>query len=272
MAQGAAAERHAADAARARGEVEELLRQARLLLRGDVRLVPGPPHPKRSEREQQLEQVLEKTEWHRREIKRLKAILEARDRLHAGHHQLEARERDPMELHNLVVERRKELRQIQRNIESMEHVNELQRRGEAKDSVLRPEVHDKLKRLKNEVEQLKRLNVRLQADRLKFAGSRKVAEDDLRSARVEQRSKAQLMKIGSEEEIPAGLKQLRRDVDILRGAIKQDERRFKASEREDAAELEFAAEQLAAMQRALVDKREAIERMKRPRHYDFVMP
>lgn len=266
-----AVERCATEALHMRAEVEALLRQARVLLRGEAPPVSGRRpialHPKRLERDQQLEIALERADWHRREIRRLRADLENREKMHG--HQVDPRDRDPMELHNLLVEKRKELQRIQRNIESMEHVNEVQRRAEVKDSALRPEVYEKLQRLKMEVELHKRHNIKLQADRLKVSGARKAAEDELRVAKGEQRTKAlQLQRpprpngpAGAEEE-PTALRALRRDVDVLRGALRQDERRFKATEKEDTSEVEFAAEQLAHLQKSLTEKKAVLERLK----------
>eukprot|EP00439_Symbiodinium_sp_Y106_P007073 s6389_g1.t1 len=248
MANAEAAERHQAEATRLRSEIEQLVQRARLLLHGDAAnkpLAPRPPHPRRAERERELEEALEKAEWYRREIKRMRQELESRDRHSQMSNPWDARDKDPMELYNLLAERRKELQQLQRVSEGLEHAAEVQRKAENAQSAVRPEIEERLQKVKMEVDQQKRLNVKLQADRLKLSNQRKAIEEEIRKVGSELRSKAALLHrkgpTGQEKGSHTVLEQLRREVDILRGALRQDERKHRAMLKEDSQEVDFAA-------------------------------
>eukprot|EP00913_Durusdinium_trenchii_P035499 g33220.t1 len=224
MAQDDAAERHQAEAARLRAEIEQLVQRARLLLRGESSRPPAPraPHPRRAERDRELEQALEKADWE------------------PSSNPWDSRDKDPMELYNLLAEKRKELQQLQRVSEGLEHAAEVQRKAESEQSFVRPEIEERLQKAKLEVEQQKRLNVKLQADRLKLSNQRKAVEEDLRKVGSELRSKAALLHRkglpGTEKGGASVLEQLRREVDILRGALRQDERKHRAMLKEDSQE------------------------------------
>merc|ERR1719454_1492633 len=129
-----------------------------------------------------------------------------------------------------------------------------------------PRVEEKLRRIKGEVEQQKRLNVRLQAERQKVGNARKKAEEEARVAGGELRSKAaELRRPAQRSEQGAGgdsprpvdpklLKQLRRDIDILTEAVRQDDRKFKLAQREDANEVEFASRQIFELRTRISDQ------------------
>ncbi|CAE8618882.1 unnamed protein product, partial [Polarella glacialis] len=149
MAQGSdAVERHQATATRLRGEIQQLVKQAQVLLHGepDARRPSAPrqPNPRRTEREQELEQALEKADWFRREIKRMRQELDSRDHLSAG--PADPRERDPMRLYNLLVDKRRELEEVQHCSLGLERSAKAQRKAEAAQSALRPEVESRLLR------------------------------------------------------------------------------------------------------------------------------
>lgn len=246
MAQGAdPTERHQAEAYRLRSEIEELVRQARALLYGEDHNRRFPPRPaagKRADRQNELEAALEKADWYRRDIKRLRRELESS---YISKGPAEAKDRDPMEVHNLLCERRQELQRIQRSGEGLDRVAAAQRRAEAAQNALTPEIEDRLRRTKDEVEQQKRLNIRLQHDRPKVVNARKKVEEEVRAMNGEVRSKAAKLQrpgrpvaAGYDAE-PGKIRQLRRDVDILTQAVHQDERKYKASQREDEQQLEF---------------------------------
>ncbi|CAJ1441098.1 unnamed protein product [Effrenium voratum] len=134
-----------------------------------------------------------------------------------------------MELYNLLAERRKELQQLQHVSEGLEHAAEAQRKAESEQSFVRPEIEERLQKAKLEVEQQKRLNVKLQADRLRLSNQRKAAEEELRRVGSELRSKAALLHrkgpTGPAGGPSSNLEQLRRELDIVRGALRQDERK-----------------------------------------------
>jgi hypothetical protein len=153
-----------------------------------------------------------------------------------------------METYNLLVERRKELQELQRNGQGLDRIAAVQRQAEAAQNSLDPVLEGRLRRAKDEVEQQKRLNVKLQADRQKLAPARKQAEQEVRSANCELRSKAaQLQRPPRAPSNPVDqssedkhLRQLRRDSDILSEALRQDERKFKSSEREASQDFDMA--------------------------------
>mmetsp|Transcript_107232 Transcript_107232/g.277474 ORF Transcript_107232/g.277474 Transcript_107232/m.277474 type:complete len:331 (-) Transcript_107232:112-1104(-) len=298
MAQGQdAVERHQAEAARLRSEIEVLVRQARLLLNGDA-YIGRPPPPavaKRAEREKELESCLEKVDWHRREIKRLRQELENRDQVAAS--LKDPRDRDPMELQNLLAERRRELQKLQHSGEGLDRVASAQRRAEAEQNALRPEVEEKLSKMRREVEQQKRKHAKLQADRLKLSSARKAAEEELRAANSEVRSRAAQLQPpppslaqrpprlpggagggcgigsptaqpaatpasgGTTNEEPKTIRQLRQNVEILREALRQDERRFKGSQKEDCQEIEFASNHVAELQQSIADREAEVAKL-----------
>lgn len=267
MAQDDAAERHQAEAARLRAEIEQLVQRARLLLRGESSRPPAPraPHPRRAERDRELEQALEKADWFRREIRRMRQELESRDH-YPSSNPWDSRDKDPMELYNLLAEKRKELQQLQRVSEGLEHAAEVQRKAESEQSFVRPEIEERLQKAKLEVEQQKRLNVKLQSDRLKLSNQRKAVEEDLRKVGSELRSKGALL---HRKGLPAGekgghsiLEQLRREVDILRGALKQDERKHRAMLKEDSQEVDFAAAHVQSLEKAIEEREAQISKLR----------
>lgn len=256
--------RHQKEATRLRTELEELTRQAKAILHGQEQQ-SRPPRPpangKRAEREKELEAALEKVNWYRHEIKRLRSDLASWDNIGGGPGNLVgAQDRDPMEAYNLLVERRKELQRLQRNGQGLDKVAAAQKRAEAEQNALSPEIEERLRRKKEEVAQQKRLNIRLQADRQKVDEARKKAEHEVRLANNDVRSKASQLKRpprpgnnsasggAAEAEVEQKkLRNLQRDVDILTSAIRQDERKFKAAEREDEQQLEMTRRQIAKL-------------------------
>lgn len=172
----------------------------------------------------------------------------------------DARDKDPMELYNLLAERRKELQQLQRVSEGLEHAAEVQRKAENAQSAVRPEIEERLQKVKMEVDQQKRLNVKLQADRLKLSNQRKAIEEEIRKVGSELRSKAALLHrkgpTGQEKGSQTVLEQLRREIDILRGALRQDERKHRAMLKEDSQEVDFAAAHVQSLQKS-IEEREA---------------
>jgi DNA repair exonuclease SbcCD ATPase subunit len=208
-----------------------------------------------------LEAALEKVNWYRHEIKRLRSDLANWDSVGGGPGNLVgAQDRDPMEAYNLLVERRKELQRLQHNGQGLDKVAAAQKRAEAAQNALSPELEERLRRKKEEVAQQKRLNIRLQADRQKVDEARKKAEREVRAANNDVRSKASQLKrpprpgnnVASGGAADADVEQkklrnLQRDVDILSSAIRQDERKFKAAEREDEQQLEMTRRQITKL-------------------------
>lgn len=247
--------------------------EARLLLNGEADTGRPPPRPsqkpegvaRRAERERELQGCLEKVDWYRREIKLLRQELDSRDHVLGG--PTDPRDRDPMELQNVLAERRKELLQLQRSGEGLERLAAAQRRAEAAQNALRPEVEERLQRAKKEVEQQKRKNAKLQTDRLKLSNARKAADEELRAAGAQLKANAaQLQRptrpaaganagaaaaYGGGSGDPPKLRQLRQNVDILREAVRQDERKFAAALRELAQDIESAQDHNAGMQASL---------------------
>lgn len=256
MAQDDAAERHQAEAARLRAEIEELVQRARLLLRGESSRPPAPrPHPRRAERDRELEDALGSA---------FRQELESRDH-YPSSNPWDSRDKDPMELYNLLAEKRKELQQLQRVTEGLEHAAEVQRKAESEQSFVRPEIEERLQKAKLEVEQQKRLNVKLQADRLKLSNQRKAVEEDLRKVGSELRSKGALLHrkgIAGEKGDKSVLEQLRREVGILRGALRQDERKHRAMLKEDGQEVDFAAAHVQSLEKAIEEREAQISKLR----------
>jgi len=252
--------RHQKEADRLRSEIEELVQQARVMLHGQdprSRLPPKPLEGKRAVRENQLEACLEKANWYRQEIKRLRKDVESWDRVCGGGRSTEqqAQDRDPMETYNLLVERRKELQRLQHNGQGLDRVAAAQRRAEVEQNAMSPDVEDRLRRAKDEVELQKRLNIRLQAERQKVVASKKQEEQELRAANVELRRKAAQLQRPPRPTNPAAhsgkesqkMEQLRRDVDILSEAVRQDERKHKVFTRDDEQNLEHTRRAVAKL-------------------------
>lgn len=256
----AAVVRHRAEAGRLRAEIEALVRQARLLLNGEPPRGGRPPRPhppplrgRYAEREQELETVLERADWYRRDIRRLQRELDA-----AGGN--DGRDRDPMELPNLIAEKKRELGRLRRSGEGLDRVAEAQRRAEAEQNALSPQVEEKLKQIKNEVEQQKRLNVKLFADRQRLVGARKKAEEEVRAAESELRTKAAELRVLPRQSGESGggvdsriLKQLQRDVDILKEALRQDEKKFRSVQKEEESEVESTVNHIAELESKIAE-------------------
>lgn len=246
--------RHQKESDRLRIEIEGLVRQANILLHGNVRLPPRPNPGKRNDREGLLEATLEKSAWYRHEIKRLRKDLESWDRLCSGPNCVGAQERDPMETYNLLVEKRKELQRLQRNGTGLDRVAAAQRKAEAEQNALTPENETRLRNAKDDVEQQKRLHIRMQAERQKVVAAKKKAEQEVRAANTELRSKAAQLqrpprptKTDPQGGEPQQLRQLRRDVDILSEAVWQDERKHKAGQRDDEQQLDYQRRAIAKL-------------------------
>lgn len=256
---GELSERQRAEAATLRSQLEELVHRARVLLNGESSAGRPPvPAATRGQRDREFEQCLEKVEWHRREIKRLRKEIDARDQAFS---KKDAKGRDPTELRNLLVERRRELQQLQRAGEGLERVASAQKRAEAEQNVVKPDLQEKLARIRKEFEMHKRKNIKLQSERLKVSTARKKAEEDVRDANQDARSKAAQLKPqqtrGRSPNTGFGkdsLKQLRQNVDILREAKRQDERKFRIAQREESQEAEFSQQQVAELRELVVHK------------------
>lgn len=247
--------RHQKEADRLRSEIEGLVRQANVMLHGNAR---HPPRPKvgGGRNEGLLEATIEKSAWYRHEIKRLRRDLENWDRLCSGPTcNVGAQDRDPMETYNLLVERRKELQKLQRNGHGLDRVAAAQRRAETEQNALSPEVDDRLRHAKDEAEKQKRLHVRMTAERQKVVTAKKKAEQEMRTANKELRTKAaQLQRpprptkavahVGGARE---QLKHLQRDVDILSEAVWQDERKHKVSQVDDETQIEHTRTTIAKL-------------------------
>jgi len=277
MAQGELeASKHQAEAARLRKEIEHLVKRAQLLLHGEPNAsrppAPRAPHPRRAEREKEMEQALEKADWFRQEIKRMRQELDSRD--HNANpaawpaEYRETSDRDPMELYNLIAEKRRELQQLHHVTEGLERVAEAQRKAQSAQNFVRPEIHERLRKITNEVEQQKRLNVKLQADRLKLSSQRKAADESLRSLGSELRNKAAQLqrpaRVSSGGNTPERgpeesktLQQLRRDVDILRGAVRQDSKKHRALLKEDFQEVDYSEAHVESLKKS-IEEREAV--------------
>eukprot|EP00933_Yihiella_yeosuensis_P037893 TRINITY_DN31892_c0_g1_i1.p1 TRINITY_DN31892_c0_g1~~TRINITY_DN31892_c0_g1_i1.p1 ORF type:complete len:384 (+),score=82.55 TRINITY_DN31892_c0_g1_i1:173-1153(+) len=266
-----ASERHQAEAAKLRGEIEELVKKARILLHGEPGAAARPsaprqPHPRRAERDSQLEQALEKADWFRREIKRMRQELENRDHLSGG--PADPRDRDPMELYNLLAEKRRELQVVQRSVEGFDRAVEAQQKADDAHKALRPDVKDRLEKVRDEVEAQKRLHVKLMAERLRLSNARKTIEDELRNAGKQLRNKAAVLhkpspgkSSGDKPDEQAVIKQLRRDIDILKSAVKQDERRHRAALKEDSQEVDFAAAHVQGLLKSIEEREAEVARL-----------
>lgn len=276
--------KHEAEVARLREQVSSLVQQARVLLHGDAALrLQKPIHAKRAERERELEETLEKAERYRREVKKLRPQLDACYDPHLA--ALGAEERDPMELQNLIVEKRKDLQRLKKNGEGLDKIAEAQQRAERAQNALSPELEEKLRKAKADVEEQKRLNVRLQAERHKVGVTRQKAEEEARAAGGELRSKAAGLRVelrpkpkGSQNSGPSEnsgargdngesadakmLRQLRRENDILEEAVRQDERKFKAAQREDTSEADYAARQAASLRESIAAQEAEVARLR----------
>jgi len=257
-----------------RSRVEELVRQARLLLHSDGNAKPSarPLHAKRAEREEELERALEKADWYRQETKRLQKELEQRTAAArgTGNPNGDVQERDPLERKNLIAERRKELQSLKHSGEALDRIAEAQRRAEAEQNAMTPENAEKLAGIRGEVDQQKRLNIKLFADRQKLGGALKKAEAQVRSLESELRSRAAELrpprppgegaKAGGAKEAAAGssepqhvLRQLQRDADILREAVRQDERKFRAAERSEDEQREGVSTRIQVLHAGITE-------------------
>lgn len=274
----AAEQQHQEEVSHLRAKVEELVRQARVLLHGEAhsKVSPRPLLAKRAEREQELEKALEKADWYRHEIKRLQKEVETRGGARGGGNPIgDPQERDPMELQNLLAQKRKELHRLKRSGEGLDRIAEVQRRAEAEQNSMTPGNAEKLNRAKEEVEQQRRLNVKLFSERQKLMSACKKAEAQVRSAEQDLRNKAAELRLpprmpgdaagkaggreGSGRDSgaePQVLKQLQRDVDILKEAVRQDERKFRSAERAQENEAQSTSDGIDELRRN-ESKREA---------------
>lgn len=267
-----AGERHREEAMRLRAKVEALVQQARLLLHGDGagRQPPSqrPMIAKRVEREQELEKALEKTNWYQRELKRLKRELESSVVRVGGNNAMgDPQERDPLELQNLLAEKRKELQRLRKSGEGLDQMQERQRRAEEAQNKVSPENQERLNRIKGEVEVNKRQSVQLFAERQKLVAFRKKLDADVRSAGNELRNKAAPLKLpprvptdGYGE--PMVLRTLRRDLDILTEAVRQDERKFQAAERTEDQEIDSVSANIQLQQEGIGDHETEVARLR----------
>jgi len=253
------------------GEIEELVRQARILLHGGPEgAKPKGSSAKRAERERELEAALEKTDWYQKEIKKLRQELKGRDRLCGGPN--DPGDRDPMELQNLLTEKTKELQRVRKTGEGLDRIAEVQRKAEVAQNALSPEIEQRLRFMKNEVEHQKRQNVRLQTERQKVTAARKKAEEEVRTASSELRSKAaQLQKpprpgaggaAGASKAESNVLRQLRRDVEILKEAARQDERKHRAAQREEAQEVELTSNLISSLKESVAEHEAALAKLR----------
>lgn len=195
--------------------------------------------------------------------------LESRDSLGGGPY--DPRDRDPMEIPNLLAEKRKDLRALRRSGEGLDRIAAAQRRAEAAQNALSPEIEERLRKGKHRVEQQKRLNVKLHAEWLRTRSTQKKAEEEVRAVVVELRNKtAQLQRPqpgspgeGGESRV---LRQLRRDADILREAVRQDERKLRALAREDEGAAVFGRKQNASLRQKISEQEEELDRLKAELH------
>mmetsp|Transcript_29374 Transcript_29374/g.67613 ORF Transcript_29374/g.67613 Transcript_29374/m.67613 type:complete len:960 (-) Transcript_29374:113-2992(-) len=258
-----AVERYQAEAAQLRGEVEQLVQQARVLLHGEhrARLPPRPSNPRHAARDQELEEVLERTEWFKQENKKLREELQGLEQRFL-HRPTDPSERDPMELVNRLTERRKELQRLRQLGQGLSKVAERQKRAELAQNALTPEMQARIKRVKDEVERQKQLNVKLQSDRLKAVDERKAAENLLRQEEKEYRSKAKqhrpVHKAIPEAQVPFALRKVRQDVDILTAALRQDERRFKAEEQDEEHQIAAAKRHIEHLNSILAERQQEL--------------
>eukprot|EP00930_Biecheleria_cincta_P093112 TRINITY_DN83275_c0_g1_i1.p1 TRINITY_DN83275_c0_g1~~TRINITY_DN83275_c0_g1_i1.p1 ORF type:complete len:317 (-),score=68.95 TRINITY_DN83275_c0_g1_i1:58-1008(-) len=269
-------DRHQAEAERLRTEIEQLVKRARLLLHGQPNAarppMPRAPHPRRAERDKELEQALEKADWFRREIKRMRQELDTRDQMVQTPWPADSTDRDPMELYNLLAEKRRELQQLKLATEGLDRAAEAQRKAESAQSYVPPELEEKLRRTKHEVEQQKKLNVKLQADRLKLSSARKAAEEELRAVGSEVRTKAALLQRPAQSSRGASphkgskesdvIAQLKREIDILQGALRQDDRKHKAMLKEDSQEVDSVSLHVQSLQKDIEEREARIAKLR----------
>merc|ERR1719171_2066189 len=145
-------ERQEAEGARLRNELGLLAQRARAALAGEGTKQVAKPSSARSKQKDdsdaQMQDALQKIEWYRAEIKRLRQELEGRERLNlAGGRE----DRDPMELLNLIAERRAVLKELSKESKGLDRIAEAQRRAEAAQSAMSPEVEERLRKLQEEV-------------------------------------------------------------------------------------------------------------------------
>jgi len=147
--------------------------------------------------------------------------------------------RDPMELLNLLAEKRKELQGLRYDNEGLSKVAEAQRRAEAVRNAVAPEVEERLRRVKDEMEQQKRAQMKLRSSIKQVTRERKKAEVEVRSTGSLLKSKAaklqSQLKVAPENDT---FSHLRHNADTLRGALNQDKHRYRIASREDEQQAE----------------------------------
>lgn len=237
-----------------RSEIDELVRQAKVLLYGEGRAArpPKPGNARRMEREQQLEAALERNDWYRRDNRRLRKDIEVLEQQEVV---LDGHEKDPVELQNLLSQRRKELLLLRKNGEGLDRIAEVQRRAEVEQKALRPSVNHRLQSGKSEIEQQKRLNVRLQADRLRLVTEQKHAEARARLFGQEFRQKEKLvLKSPGPAETDSVLRSLQREIKVLTEALRQDDKKFRGAMHEEDQSVEQIHEKVVRLEKNVKDR------------------
>eukprot|EP00929_Paragymnodinium_shiwhaense_P123486 TRINITY_DN9739_c0_g1_i3.p1 TRINITY_DN9739_c0_g1~~TRINITY_DN9739_c0_g1_i3.p1 ORF type:complete len:275 (+),score=102.10 TRINITY_DN9739_c0_g1_i3:73-897(+) len=256
-----AATRHQAAAEKLRAEVAALVEQARVLLHGDAGKAIGDRKAgykgaaaiSAAARQNEMEHALERTEFLRKENRKLKRQLEGVwDRV--GNGPSNPHDRDPMEIQNMLADKRRELQRLRKSGEGLDRLADAQRRAEAEGNRLSPKVEERMRKVKGELETFKRQHAKLQMERTKVGTARKKADEEVRAAGEELRQRAAELRGASEPPKGKGkeesesqklVKILKRDVDILQQAVKQDERKFKLAVKEDAQEMQLSANSFA---------------------------
>lgn len=209
------------DSYRLRGELEELHNQACAALRGErSRSAPKSVADARADREVELQDLGERIEWYKRDIKILKRQVETV--VAQGDH-------DPQELQNLITERRAEIQTLCEEEDVLARMAEKQNRAERQRAIVSDEVADQVRRVKEAVEREKKRHLQLREVRAKMDQNLKVQRAEVWE--MERRLKHNVSVINqanSPRGEPASLQKLQRHEAVLREALQQEERKYKA--------------------------------------------
>jgi len=251
-------EKHRAEVKQLRLDIQSLVSRARLVsLENETTTGYGAVQTAEHDREIAFDNFFERRAWYHVEIKRMRQDMEKRERIASAI--FERLGRDPMEVCNLVVERKRELQRVLRVGESLDRVRRGQRKAESVQNALRPEVARCLSRMQAALEKQKRRHATLQSQRNIAISARKVAIDELRAACEEVHRKSTLLQrhaprpgldSHSGEKL---LRYLQSNIDILKEALKQDEKKFQLAQRAELREAETAANDLATLRHIIAD-------------------
>jgi len=201
--------------------LEGLYNQASAALRGErSRSAPKSVADARADREAELQDLDERIEWYKRDIKILKRQVEGV--VAQGDH-------DPQELQNLITERRAEIQTLYEEEDVLARMAEKQNRAERQRAMVSDEVADQVRRAKEAVEREKKRHLQLREERAKMDQKLKVQRAEVWE--IERRLKhniAVINQANSPRGDPPSLQKLQRHEAVLREALQQEERKYKA--------------------------------------------